>query len=116
MKTKQSKADRIVELERKLEEAFAGQAHVYHFADAVLNKASIEHLVGSGVVMTLTVLGGREICKPVLFRDGLSAETIKAIRADLVRSYELATQYKPKGAARPGSGGENNRMDEGGVR
>ena len=85
------------ELERKLLEALAGQAHVYHFADTSIGKASTSHLLGSGVVMTLTVLGGREICSPVLLRDGLSDETIAALRGDLNRSYELATLYKPKG-------------------
>jgi hypothetical protein len=94
---KQTKAQRIAELERKLREAEAGQAHVYHFADCYLDKASTKHLMSSGVILTLTVLGGREICDPVLIRDGLSEETILAIKADLRRSYELAVMYKPKG-------------------
>lgn len=94
---KQTKAQRIVDLERKLQEALAGQAHVYHFADYSLHKASTDHLMASGVIVTLTVLGGREICNPVLIRDGLSKETIEALRADFRRSYELATHYKPKG-------------------
>lgn len=45
---------------------------------------------------TLTYLGGRELFKPVAIRDGLSDETIKALIADMVRSYELATMYKPQ--------------------
>lgn len=98
MATKQTKAQRIAELERKLGEALAGQIHVYHFADAELSKASTDKLMGSGVVLTLTVLGGREVCKPVLIRDGLSAETINALRADFARSYTLATMFKPKGS------------------
>lgn len=97
MKTKQSKAARISELERKVQEAIAGQVHVYHFADASIDKASVDHLAGSGVIITLTALGGREICSPVLMRDGLSKETIEALREDLRRSYELATLFKPKG-------------------
>jgi hypothetical protein len=96
MKTKQTKAQRIAELERQLQEAQAGAAHVYHFATASIPKASTAHLAGSGVVLTLTVLGGREVCKPVLIRDGLSPELVAALTADMVRSYELATLYKPK--------------------
>lgn len=88
---------RIQDLERKLKEALAGQAHVYHFAEVGISKASTDHLMASGVVLTLTALGGREICEPVLIRDGLSKETIAALRADLQRSFELATLYKPKG-------------------
>jgi len=85
---------KVAELERKLREAEAGSAHVYHFAHRSLDKAG-NNLTGSGVVLTLTVLGGREVCKPVLIRDGLSAETINALKADLVRSFELATLLKP---------------------
>lgn len=98
MKTKQTKAERIAELERKLREAEASQSYVYHFADATVDKASTKHLMASGVIITLTVLGGREIFEPVLIRDGLSQETITALKADFVRSYELASLFKPKGA------------------
>ena len=97
MKTKQTKVQRIVELERKLKEAEAGQAHVYHFASAALDKASTDHLAASGVIITLTVLGGREIFSPVMIRGGLSKETIEALKADFIRSYESAVEFKPKG-------------------
>lgn len=83
------------ELERKLKEAQASQAYVYHSASTNIDKASTDHLLGCGVIMTLTVLGGREIILPVLIRDGLSPETIEAIKNDLKRSYDLATMYKP---------------------
>ena len=96
MKTKKTKAERISELERKLIEAVAGHASAHHFACAGLEKASTDHLAASGVILTLTVLGGRKICEPVLIRDGLSKETISALKADLVRSFELATLFKPK--------------------
>lgn len=93
-----TKAAQIAELTRKAREAEALQAHVYHFADAAIGKASTDNLMASGVMLTLTALGGRELITPVVIRDGLSHETIAAIRADLRRSYELATLYKPKGA------------------
>lgn len=93
---KPTKTERIAKLERELRESAAGSAHVYHFADASIGKASTDHLMGSGVVLTLTVLGGREICSPILIRDGLSKETIEALKADFRRSYALATMYKPK--------------------
>lgn len=96
MNKKQTKAQRIAELERKLGEALAGQVHTYHFADATIDKASTEHLMGSGVIITLTVLGGRKIFEPTLIRDGLSKETIAALKGDFRRGYELATMYRPK--------------------
>lgn len=100
MKTKQTKAQRIAELERKLREAEAGQAHVYHFASQTIDKASTNSLMGSGVIITLTVLGGREIFDPVMIRNGLSKETIEALKADFVRSYEDAIEFKPKGVVK----------------
>ena len=98
MKTKQTKVQRIAELERKLKEAEAGQAHVYYFASAAVDKASTDHLAASGVIITLTFLGGREVHRPVLIRDGLSKETIEALKADFLRSYQSAVEFKPKGA------------------
>lgn len=96
MKTKEALAAQVATLERKLAEALAGQAHVYHFADAAIEKAGTKHLMASGVVLTLTVLGGRQIFNPVLIRNGLSDETIEALRGDFRRSYEDATAFKPK--------------------
>ncbi|MRN79440.1 hypothetical protein [Brucella sp. 10RB9210] len=93
-KAKQTKAD----LRRKIAELEAQLVHTYHFADAELHKAG--NLVGSGVVLRLTALGGREIINPTLIREGLSPDTIAAIRADLLRSYEVATVFKPKGAGK----------------
>jgi disulfide oxidoreductase YuzD len=50
--------------------------------------------MGSGVVMHLSILGGEDVIEPVCIRDGLSKETIDAIKADLKRSYDLATLLK----------------------
>ena len=84
------------ELERKLREAEASQAHNYYFAQKELEKLSTERLMGSGVILSLTVLGGGERIKPVLISDGLSKETITAIKADLKRSFDTATLFKPE--------------------
>jgi hypothetical protein len=97
MKPKQTKAQRIAELERKLTEAQAQLVHLYHFASVDIAKASTERLSGSGVILTLTALGGQVIVPPVLIRNGLSAETIAALKADFVRSFEDATVFKPVG-------------------
>lgn len=94
--TKQTKSQRIIELERKLREAEAQQVHVYHFATNELKKASTSALAGSAVILTLTVLGGKELFKPVAIRGGLSDETISALSKDMVRSYEDVVAFKPK--------------------
>jgi len=87
---KQTKADlqrRVMELESQLaSRAAAASAEVCKAGDS---------LMGSAVILHLVALGGREIVAPVAIRDGLSAETIAAIKADLRRSYDLATLIKP---------------------
>lgn len=84
------------QLRWKIKELESQLAHAYHFADAQIERAG-ERLLAGGVVLQLNELGGKEIFSPVCIRDGLSKETINCIRADLRRSYELATQFKPKG-------------------
>lgn len=96
MKTQKAN-ERIAELERKLREAEASQVHRYHFADATIDKASISRCMGSGVVISLTFLGGKEVFDPVMIRDGLSEETIQALKSDFRRSFVTATEFKPKG-------------------
>ena len=98
MKTKQTKAQRIAELERKLKEAEAEQVYGYYLASTAIDRASTDHLAASGVILALTALGGREFFPPVLIRNGLSKETIEALKADFMRSYESAVELKPKGA------------------
>lgn len=87
-----SKAD----LQRKVMELTGQLASTYHFADATLVKAG-PNLLGSGVLLQLHALGGKELIVPVVILDGLSPKTIAALREDIERSYELATMYKPKG-------------------
>lgn len=92
MKAKRkTKAD----LEREVMELKAQMASAYHFATATLDKAG-DNLMASGALLRINALGGREIIPPVLIRDGLSKASIDALRADMIRSYDLATMFKPK--------------------
>jgi hypothetical protein len=93
-----SKTKTRADLLRENMELRAQLAHGYHNAAYYLPKAGQKHMTASGVILTLTALGGREIVPPVMIFDGLSDETISAIHADLIRSYERATEQKPKGA------------------
>ena len=95
---KQTKAQRIAELEEKLEEAKAYHIYRHHFASKALDRFSTDKLMGSGVVLSLTLVGGKELFEPVLICNGLSKETIAALKADLVRSFNCATEMKPEGA------------------
>ncbi len=99
MKTeKKTKAQRIAELEKKLEEAKAQHIYLYYFASKALDRFSTDKLMGSGVVLSLTLLGGKELFEPVMICNGLSKETIAALKADLARSFNYATEMKPDGA------------------
>lgn len=85
------------ELVRKILELNAQLIHVYHFADQYLDNIRPGSYVGSGVLLQLSAIGGREIIPPVMIKDGLSTETIAAIRRDLARSYAEMTVFQPKG-------------------
>lgn len=95
MKTKKPKLTRA-QLEQKLMEAEACQVHRAHFASANLHRASTDKLMGSGVMVRLSFLGGAEVCSPFVVKDGLSNITLEALNEDLKRSFELSTTYKPK--------------------
>lgn len=98
-KKAESLQQQLAAAQRKAMEYLAGQAHQYHYADTNIVKCSTDRMMASGVILTITALGGRELVEPVLIRDGLSPETIDAIQADLRRSYQLAVAHKPKGMA-----------------
>lgn len=96
MKTPKPAKKTRAQLESKIRELEASLVHVYHFAALELPKAA--NLIGSGVVIEIKALGGRTIVQPVMIKDGLSQATVDALRADLIRSYESAIEFKPKGA------------------
>lgn len=82
------------ELARMLKEAKAQQIHVCHFADQYL--AKMGNFQASGIMVELTALGGREIIPPIVISNGLSQETIDALRKDILRTYQYKTELKPK--------------------
>ena len=87
-----------IELRQKIKELEGQLASSYHFADAQIHRTGTDYLMASGVLLELTFIGGKQAIPPVVIKDGLSIETIEAIKADLVRSYERAVAFKPKGA------------------
>ncbi len=95
MKTKKPKITRA-QLERQVLELNAQLAHVFYFADNSIDKCGTKYLMGSGVLLQLTGIGGKELIVPVMIKDGLSDATIAAIKADIKRSYDLSVMFKPK--------------------
>lgn len=88
-------AAKLAAAERKAWELRAQLAHRIGQAFDDLPKAGTEHLPASGVIVTFTALGGREIVAPVMIRNGLSAATIAALQDDLCRTFEAATMVNP---------------------
>lgn len=93
---KAAMANRIAELERKLMEAEAAQAHVYHFAKSYIKaNATRQKMAGSGIIVRLNYLGGKEVSSPFMLKDGFSDELIAALVADMQYSYANLTEFKP---------------------
>jgi hypothetical protein len=77
------------DLERKVKELEAQSATNLKAALRDLCKAD-NRLMASACIIQIEALGGREIVAPFAIRDGLSAETIAAIKLDIYRSMELS--------------------------
>lgn len=90
MATPKRKKPTYADLERQATELRGQLAHAYKHAAQAIAKASTGHMMASGVLLQLHALGGRAIIDPVLIRDGLSLETIEALKKDLQRSFDLA--------------------------
>lgn len=94
-KPKLTKAEQIKDLERKLLETQAQLAHVYHFAGQYLVEADRHRTLGSGILVRLNYLGGKQVCNPFVLKDGFSPETIAALLAELKYSYDKTIEFKP---------------------
>ena len=99
MKTgKKTKMQRLAELERKLFVAEASQSYRHHFASKALDKLNTDNFTGSGLIVSITLLSGAQPFEPVMISGGLSKETLAALKADLVRSFNYDLELKPDGA------------------
>lgn len=88
-------AAQIASLERRLFEARAQFASTLGTAFDAIPKAGTDIYMGSGVILQIHAIGGKEIIPAVMIRDGFSRETIAAIQSDLARSFEFATLVNP---------------------
>ena len=88
---------RIAELENKLRSAEAFQIHKLHFASYALDRLSTDNMHGSGVIISITSITGEPLVEPTVISGGFSPETVAALQADMRRSFEKHTEFKPKG-------------------
>lgn len=82
------KPSRLVQALKDLRNWKAGDILYLSKAHADLKKVGRERFLGSGVILSITALNGAEIVEPVLINDGLSEETIEALRRDVKRAYD----------------------------
>ena len=92
---KPKKSELLAKLQRENKELKAQLVHAYHFACKDIDAMSMDRCMGSAVILELTSLGGNKNVGPVAIRNGLSPDTIKAIKDDLRSSYEEAIEFKP---------------------
>lgn len=76
------------DLSRMLVELRAQMPGALKIAAKDIGKAD-DRMMGSAVVITVTALGGHAIVQPFAITDGLSSETIEALRRDIDRSLKL---------------------------
>ena len=76
------------QLEREVIELRGQLACTYKAGLRDLFKCSNQYFMASGILVTLSALGGRELATPFVVKDGLSCETIDALRGDILRSSE----------------------------
>ena len=83
------------QLEQKVKELTASSASIHAIVHADIDKISTDYCMASAVLVEFTVLGGRKV-GPVLIRDGLSKETVKAFKDDIIRSQKLDLMFVVK--------------------
>lgn len=87
--------NKISELQGKLFASEASQLHNLHFASADIQRVCNSKMQGSGIILSIKALNGNDIVKPTMIVNGLSRETILAIKADLTKAYEYTIALKP---------------------
>lgn len=86
------------ELKRQIEILKADNLFNLSQAHANIGKCGQDRYMGSGVAITVRNINKENnvICEEFLIADGLSPETIEAIKNDIKRSYELKLSLIPK--------------------
>lgn len=78
----------ITELENRIQELESHDILRMMQAREEIKRLTQAKFMGSGVILHIKSLRGSDLVAPVMIQGGLSDETIAAIQADLLRSYE----------------------------
>lgn len=93
--TKEKKLPKIQKLENEVRVLTASQRFIISAAYRDLEKCGQDRYAASGVTITIKNLNPTNniIVREVVIPDGLSAETIKALKADVKRAYDTTTNH-----------------------
>lgn len=83
-------------LEHELKSIKAQLVHNYHFSYHSIEKAGEDYRKGSAVIISIVDLEGKNVIEPTAIKDGLLPTTIEALKQEFVKSYTLATVFKPE--------------------
>ena len=82
------------QLKRQLLESKGSSVVGHTIAYTNIEKASTDRMMAGAIVLQITELGGKKVISPITIGDGLSNETIDAIKKDIKRSHDLLTTWK----------------------
>jgi hypothetical protein len=83
------KIDQIAALQRALFNLRAQDIGAYKTANEQLRALAKKSLMGSGVIVQILYLDGKEALSPVMISDGLCKDSIRFLCDNVVRSHEL---------------------------
>lgn len=86
------------ELKRKLQITESDSFYALTNAYKNIDSCTTDNFMASGVTITIKNINKNNpiICEEFCIIDGLSEETIKAIKKDIKRSYDLKMSFIPK--------------------
>ena len=93
MTKKITKSERINKAELRNKELKAQMVTASFFAYQAIAKASNDHCRGSGIILEISYLGGKSVFDPVMISDGLSEDTIAAIKRDLMATNKAKEDF-----------------------
>lgn len=86
------------DLEREIEILKVESIHRLTDAYKNIDKCNMEKYMASGITITIKNINKKNhvICEEFMINDGLSFETIEAIKRDIKRAYDLKMSYIAK--------------------
>lgn len=73
----------------------ASLIHTYHFAGNELLKCGRDRLLGSGLIVEIKNLDGKQRVMPFMIKGGLSVATINSLLDDMQSTFDSAIEFKP---------------------